>query len=635
MSLRANGRVVRFGAFDLDLDSGELRKHGLRTRLTPQSFQVLLLLLEHRGELVTREALQKKLWPADTFVDFEMGLSSAVKKLREALGDSAESPRFVETLPRRGYRFVATIEAGLPPAPPGPPLPPVAAAPARRVRRWSWRAALMMTAVAAALIALHGAGLWRWALHPMRAAAAPIRSIAVLPLANLSGDPAQDYFADGMTDALITELAQVGSLRVISRTSVTQYKGMARPVGTIARELGVEAVVEGTVARDANRVRVTAQLIDAGSDRHLWAHTYERELRDVLTLQDEIAAAIAQAVEAEIRPGERHARAVDPAAYESYLKGRFFWSPRQTDGLFKAAELFEAAIRQDPTYAPSYSGLSDTYRLFDMHGLMRPGDCMPRAEAAARQALALDDTLAEAHVSLATVLFRYRWDWAGAEREFRRALDLDPSYAEGHRAYAVYLLAVQRPEAALGEARLARQLNPLSPIVRTELAFALLGAGQVDDAIAELEKTRHTDPGFLRVYHSLAIAYLRKGDTPRAAAAVEEGLARSSGEASPWLAYVGAVVGRRRVGVETLAALEKRSRSEYVSPQSFAVVHLGLGDTERALGLLEKASDERAIEWLGFATVVTERLRGQPRFIALERRLGLPAVATAAAGHGR
>ena len=626
-SLPEDRRVIRFGVFELDVRSGELRKQGLKTRLPPQSFQVLLMLLEARGDVVTRDALRRKLWAVDTSVDFDMGLGSAVKKLRDALGDSAENPRFVETLPRRGYRFIAAIDPPVradPEASAAPP-PALPAAPSRR------RRLTLVTAGLLVIVAL-AAGGWRL-FRTTRAAPIPIQSVAVLPLENLSGDRAQDYFADGMTDALITELAQIRGLRVISRTSVMPYRGTDKKVGAIARELGVDALVEGTVMRVGERVRVTAQLIHAPTDRHLWARSYDRELRDVLALQGEIAAAVAQAVELEVRPGERRraGRRVDPDAYEAYLRGRFHWSARETGGLYKAIDYFEEAVRKDPTYAPGYSGLSDTYRLFDMHGLMPPRDSMPRAEAAARKAIALDDGLAEAHASLAIVLFRYDWNWREAEKEFQRALELDPSYAEAHRAYAVYLLAARRPEQAVVEARRARALSPLSPIVNTELGLVLASAGRVDEAIEELKKTAAMDPTFLRVYHSLAIAYERKGDRSGMAEAVASGLSRSSpGPRSSWLGYFCALTGRRRDALGILDELEKSSRREYISPQSFAVVRLGLGDKDRALSLLEKAYDERAIEWLGFATELTERLGDEPRFQALVRRMGLPAV-----GRGR
>jgi len=611
-SLGDGNRLVRFGAFELDLQSGELRKRGLRTRLTPQSFQVLVLLLEHRGEVVTREALRQRLWPADTFVDFDMGLSSAVKKLREALGDSAENPRFVETVPRRGYRFIAAIE----PAP--------APTPDRVTRRsWVWRSPAALAVVVAALVALEAGGGRRWLARSFAspAGSGPIKSIAVLPLENLSGDPAQDYFVDGMTDALITELAQIARLRVISRTSMMQYRATRKPLPEIARELNVEAVVEGTVVRAGARVRVTAQLIHAPTDRHLWARSYDRELRDVLALQEELARAIAQAVQVEVRPEERwrlsQAAAVDPEAYESYLKGRFYWRMRGRENLLKATGFFQQAIAKDPGYAPAYSGLSDAYRQSDQDGVA-PGECMPKAEAAARQALALDDTLAEAHASLAGLLYRYRWDWAGAQREFQRSVDLDPNSAEGRRAYAIYLLTVRRAEEALPQILRAQELSPLSPVISIEVAVALMRLGRCDEAIEQLRKARELEPTSPRVDQTLALVYAQLGDMRKAIAVLEKG-----GTAGPWAGYVYGLAGRRAQAQAVLTALDEGSRRQYVSPQSFATVHLGLGQDKEALTLLEKAYQQRAIEVLGFSGPLFDRLRDHPRYRALLGGMGL------------
>jgi TolB-like protein/DNA-binding winged helix-turn-helix (wHTH) protein len=613
-SLGEGNRVVRFGAFELDVQSGELRKQGLRTRLTPQSFQVLLLLLEHRGEVVTREALQQKLWPADTFVDFDMGLSSAVKKLREALGDSAENPRFVETLPRRGYRFIAGTD------------PPTVRTPDTAGTSWARRALVAMAVLAAALIALEAGGGRKWLSRSFAtpASPAPIRSVAVLPLENLSGDASQDYFVDGMTDALITELAQIARLRVISRTSMMRYRATRKTLPEIARELNVEAVVEGTVVRVGPRVRITAQLIHAPTDRHLWARSYDRELRDVLALQEEVARAIAQAVQVEVRPDERlrlsQAAAVDPEAYELYLRGRFYWSMRGRENLLKAAGYFQQAIAEDPTYAPSYSGLSDAYRQSDQDGLA-PSECMPKAEAAARKALALDDTLAEAHASLAGVLYRYHWDWDGAKREFQRSLDLDPNFAEGHRAYAVYLLTTRRDEEALPQILRAQELSPLSPVISVEVAVVLMRLRRGDEAIEQLRKARELEPTFARVDQTLALVHAQRGDMRKAMAVLEK--TRTAG---PWAGYLYGLAGRRAEAEAALKALDEGSRRRYVSPQSFAIVHLGLHHDQEALALLDRACEQRAIEVLGFSGPLFDRLHEDARYRALVGRMGLAAA---------
>jgi TolB-like protein/DNA-binding winged helix-turn-helix (wHTH) protein/Tfp pilus assembly protein PilF len=627
-SLGPGQRVVRFGAFELDVQSGELRKQGLKTRLPPQSFQVLLLLSQRPGEVVTREELRQELWPADTFVDFDMGLSSAVKKLRDALGDSAENPRFVETLPRRGYRFITPVEKPVAPAR-EEPAAGRAGMPAGRLRlRWAWHGTVAAAALVAAALAV--GATWQW--RQGRAAPAPIRSLAVLPFENLTGNPEQDYFVDGVTEALTTNLAQLRALRVISRTSAMQYRGAKKSLPQIARELGVDGVVEGAVARSGDRLRITAQLIHAASDRHLWARSYDRDLRDAMALQAELARAIAEAVQVEIRPDERRrlsrTTAVQTEAYESYLKGRFYWSMRGRENLAKAAGYFQQAIAEDPTYAPAYSGLSDTHRQFGNEGLAPPRERMAKAEAAARKALALDEELAEAHASLAGVLYRYHWDWGGAEREFQRALDLDPNYAEGHRAYAIYLTTMRRNEEAVSHAQSARELSPLSPIISVELAGVLVRAKRYDEAVAQLQKTRELEPSFGRVDQTLSVMYAQQGDMPKAIAVLEDRHARAGRSAAPgpWLGYLYGVTGRSAEALAALRALEERSREQYVSPQSFAIVHLGLGHKEEAFTLLEKTYEERAFEVLGFSGLLFDRLHDDPRYRDLLGRMGLAAA---------
>jgi TolB-like protein/DNA-binding winged helix-turn-helix (wHTH) protein/Tfp pilus assembly protein PilF len=621
--------LYRFADFEFEPRTGELRKGGEKVRLREQPCQILMLLLARPGDLVTREEARQALWPGDTFVDFDVGLNTAIKRLREALGDSADEPRFVETLPRRGYRFIAPVESpALPPetivapaaAPETPDPPP---APRRNRRR-----PLVLVVVAAAIL-IGGVAAWR------RQAPAPaptrIASIAVLPFENLTGDREQDYFADGMTDALITSLAQIRALRVISRTSVTQYRRTDKLLPRIAADLEVDAIVEGTVMRSGDTVRVTAQLVHAPSDRHLWARTYEREVRNVLTLQRELAEAIAQAIQVQLRPEEERRLArtatVDPEAYDAYLKGRFYWSKGSAGAgnLARAAEYFQQAIAADPSYAPAYSGLSDTWRLSAVQRL-RPQDCMPQAEAAARKALALDDSLAEAHASLAGVLYRYHWDWEGAEKEFQRSLELDPSYAEGHRAYAIYLLTVRRPEDALVASRRARELSPLSPVINAEVAGVLVRLGRHDEAIAQAHKALELDPKFARAHTVLATAYEGQGNRQRAIAALETAASLAGGGGSGWLGYFYGIEGRAGDARAILAALEERSRKQYVSPQHFALVHLGLGHDEEAFRLLEKAYDERAFELVGFSGLLFERLSADARFQDLLRRMRLPSA---------
>jgi TolB-like protein/DNA-binding winged helix-turn-helix (wHTH) protein/Flp pilus assembly protein TadD len=622
--------VVRFGAFELDTRSGELRKGGQKIRLPGQSFQILELLVERGGELVTREELRQRVWRTETFVDFDAGLNNAIKKLRDALGDSADTPRFIETLPRRGYRFLAPLET------PKVPSPDIVTADSvavnrRGVRaRWGWSGAGALAVLLAGLLLLTVSG-WRERLYrSLGLAASPtqIRSLVVLPFENLTGDAGQDYFVDGMTEALTTNLAQIQALRVISRTSAIQYKRTKKPLSEIARELNVDAVVEGAVVRSGDRVRVDATLIDVRTDSHRWAQSYERAVPDVLALQADVAGAIANAVHVEVGPEERRRltqiRSVHPDAYDEYLKGRFYWSNRSPEAMLKAVEHFNRAIERDPTYAPAYSGLSDTYRMFDQQGLAAPRESMPKAEAAARRALALDDGLAEAHASLAGVLYRYHWEWERAGKEFQRSLELDPNSAEAHRAYAMYLVTLRRHEEALVAAQRARELSPLSAVIHAELATTLWRLGRYEDAIEQLHKTLELNPSFSRAYVELGIISTRRGDLPGAIAAFERAVSLSSRRAHlEWLGYGYGVAGRRREARQILAELENVSKTRYVSPHGFAIVHLGLGEKDEALGSLDKARDERAFEVLSLAGPVFDLLHDDPRFQDLLRRIGL------------
>ena len=429
--------ALRFGPFEADLHSGELLKSRAKVKLQEQPFQVLAALLERAGQVVTREEVRQKIWQANTFVDFERGLNKAINRLRESLGDSAEEPKFIETLPRRGYRFIARVERN-------------------------------------------------------------IRSLAVLPLDNLSGDPNLEYWADGITDEMITHVAKIVDLRVISRTSIMRFKHTEKSTLEIARELRVDVLVQGSVVVSDQRVRIRAQLVDPFSEQHLWADTYDRELGDVVTLQAQIAQAIARHIRARLTP-EEHARSeprrpVNPQAYEAYLKGRFFWSNRTTGGLEKAVEYFSRAVSIDADYAPAYSGLADTYIMSSLFGFQSPHELFPTAKKLAEKALALDETLAEAHKSLGAVRDLYEWDWTRAEQAFTRALELDTNCASAHQWYAALLSNVRRYDEAVIQALQARDLDPLSLVINAFVGFMYMRAGQHDRAIQECCKAVELDP---------------------------------------------------------------------------------------------------------------------------------------------
>src|ERR1700747_1738590 len=438
----ASNRTIQFGVFEVDFRAGELRRRGGKVKLQEQPLQILQILLESHGEVVTREELQQRIWPADTFVDFDHGLNNAIRRLREALGDSAETPRYIETLSRRGYRFISNFGAAT-------------------------------------------------------SGACPPRSLAVLPLENLSRDPEQEYFAEGLTEALITTLAKIGELRVASRTSAMQYKGARQPLRQIAQELGVDAIVEGTVLRDGERVRITAQLIAARQEAPLWAKAYNRALRDILTLQAEIAEAIAREVQIKIVPQERTRLAqvhpVDSQAYEAYLKGRYYWNRRSGKGVGKAVQFFQQEIVKDPTYAAAYSGLADCLVLLGSLGAVAPADGCGKAKTLALKALALDSSLAEAHTSLAWATAWYDFDFATAEREFERSLELDPRYATGHEFFGWVLAMTGRFEEGYTEIKRAIRLDPLSSPIRFAMGCAYWSAHRFDEAIAALEKAVELD----------------------------------------------------------------------------------------------------------------------------------------------
>jgi TolB-like protein/DNA-binding winged helix-turn-helix (wHTH) protein/Tfp pilus assembly protein PilF len=634
-----SGRV-RFGIFEADLHTGELRKRGARVRLQQQPFHVLGLLLTRPGELVTRDELQAKLWTADTFVDFDHGLNKAINKIREALGDSAESPRFVETVARRGYRFIADVETveseavspgttasspGGDPRTPDGRVPLVAAEQASAGGR-NWRRTMTITGCGLALASVILVG---WLIQS-RGASPTIRSVAVLPLENLSGDASQEYFADGMTDQLIATLGQISALRVISRTSVMGYKGARKPLPQIARELNVDAVIEGTITRSGGRVRITAQLIEGALDKHVWAQSYDGDLRDTLALQSRVARAIAEEIRVNIQPQEQAAlknvKAVNPEAYEAYLKGRYFWNRRTADGLNKAKAYFDEAVAKAPDYAQAYSGLADTYALLGdwQYGVMAAREALPAAKAAATKALELDSGLGEAHTSLGFALSGFDWDWASAEKEFRRAIDLNPGYATAHHWYAWHLTLMGRHGEAIAEMRKARSLDPLSLIINADLAEILLIAHFYDESLQQSRRTIDIDPAFALAHNQLAEAYLQKHMRDDAIAEFQKAVQLS--EASPIctanLARAYAAAGRKVEAGQLLTALKQRANPAYSNATEIAMVYAALGDKAQAMTWLERGYDERFNPGVllrpGF-----DSLRADPRFRAMVNRVGL------------
>ena len=483
-------RLYRFGDFTLDAHTGELARNGNRTPLREQPLQLLLALLERPGELVSREELIGRLWEPNTFVDFDRGLNKAVNHLREALGDSAEHPQFIETLPRKGYRFVGQLaEESRSPEPVPQPIQPA------RSKHGLWIAVpVILALVVMALVANLGSLRTRIMSH-LHPGPPQISSIAVIPLESLSGDREQEYFADGLTDELITDLAKMGSTRVTSRASIIRYKGTKESIQEIGRELNADAIVEGTVTRSGNRVRITAQLIQVSTDMHLWAEAYEQNLGEALDLQRQVAADITHKVDLMIRPLESSSP-VNPQAYGLYLKGRYFFYQYSSHGWQQAIDHFRQAIAIDPNFAPAYSGLADTYLVAGAYGMFTPQEALVQGKAAAQKALQLDDKLASAHYALATAYTWYDWDWRSAEKEFQRALALNPEDALGRNWYGGYLSLLGRHSEAIDQHERARQIEPFSLIVNANLARALYWGRRYDEAIAQARKTLDLDPKF-------------------------------------------------------------------------------------------------------------------------------------------
>jgi TolB-like protein/DNA-binding winged helix-turn-helix (wHTH) protein len=639
-------QLIRFDNFELDLRAGELRKGGIRIRLQEQPLLILQALLENPGEVVTRDELQKKIWPSDTFVDFDHGLHAAVNRLRTALNDSADRPRYIETVARRGYRFIGRLETSQATVVPrsatqAPPLK-------TRPRFWnSWTAVLVgfgiAVCVAAILVAGNFYGLKTWLLGTA-SVRHPFRSLAVLPLENLSGDPKQDYFADGMTDELITQFSKLGDLKVISRTSVMQYKATKKSLRQIARELQVDAVVEGAVQLSGDRVRITAQLVNGATDEHIWAENYDRELSNVLLLQSEVASDIAKQIDLRLTPQQQQrldaeAHPVNPDAYQAYLFGRYYWNMRTAEGLDKAGKYFADAIQKDPNFALAYSGQADYFAYLTVLGgpeVLPPSVAMKQAKAAASRALQLDDSLAEAHASMGDILHNYDWDWAAAEHEFKRAIELNPNYAMAHHWYAHLLIETGRTQESLAEASRALELDPYSPFVNNGLARQYYLSRQYDKAITQCQIGLQISPAYLPARIQLALAYEQAGKMTEAVSQLEQASGMISSNATAQahpidlpvlhalLGHAYAITGRRSQAMNELTKLQAAGTGRYIPGSYFAILWMGLGDKNQAFTWLNRAYQERSehVLYLGIEPLV-DPLRGDPRFATLLKKVGL------------
>jgi len=565
--------ILRFGMFEVDARAGELRKQGVRVKLQDQPFRVLTLLLRRPGEVVSREELRSQIWGSDMFIDFDNGLNTSINKLRETLGDSADNPHFIETLPRRGYKFIAPVEK-------------------------------------------------------LQSQYVPrIDSLAVLPLDNLSGDPAQEYFSDGLTEELICALATIPSLRVISRTSVMLYKGSRKSLPAIAKELNVDAVVEGSVSRSDQKVRITVQLVLAHEDRHLWSGRYERDLGEILQLQAEVGKSIANHIHKLV--DSKHARServrqVHPQAYEACLKGNFFRDKMTPADLEKSIGFFTRAIELDPAYAKAFGDLSRSYFYLGLFGMGSPKEMFPKARANAAKALELDETVASAHNAMAAVHVFYDWDWAAAEAESKRAVELSPGESVTHAHFADYLSIRGRHSEAVQAYNRVLELDPISRVHLGHLGLILYRARRYDDSMAQCRRALEIDPNYANALWFLALALEQKGELSEAIIYLEKAVTLSQG--SYYQAQLGrayALAGERTKALDILDELKVASQRGYISPFDIAVVHVGLGELTAAFQCFEEAYQQRVFRIIELTMPMFDNLRSDPRWQNLVRRIGL------------
>ena len=632
MSTLATSPEVCFGEFALDLRTGELRRNGAILRLQPQPAKVLTILVSRAGQVVTRQELTEQVWGSDTYVDFEHGLNYAIQQIRSVLEDDPKGPRFLETVPKRGYRFIAQLIR--PAQPREAPVSESSESLNQRQREPRTRFIYLATL---ALLAIIGALSWAY-LHsgwPANARASRVRSLAVLPLRNLSNDPGQEYFSDGMTDELITDLAKSEGLRVISHTSVERYKGTKLSLPEIARQLGgVYAVVEGTVLRSGDRVRIAAQLIDGHTDQHLWADSYERDVRDILALQDDVARDIASKVAIKLKPSQQErlwtARGVVPQAHDAYLKALFDASKLTPEGLRSGISRFEEAIQLDAKYAPAYAGKAEAYGWAAALSILPPADVLPKARLAANEALELDDTLSQAHHSLAWVNYALDWDFTSAEAQFKRAVDLNANDVTAHLWYGMFLAQRGRIDESMREMKRARQLDPLSLMVNALAATPLLEARQYDAAIAQANKVLVMDPANGVGHWFLLTAYERKGDFAKAIDEREEQAilwGQSPENAARQIAPLRkayATYGAKGYWQSRLDSFGPESEQRKADPYQLAVVLARVGNKDRALSYLERSYGARSTEllyWLQ-GEPAFESMRTDPRFQDILRHVG-------------
>jgi TolB-like protein/DNA-binding winged helix-turn-helix (wHTH) protein/Tfp pilus assembly protein PilF len=620
-----------FGPFRLDPGERLLLRDGKAVSLTPKAFDLLQLLLENSGHLLRKDELMQRVWP-DAFVE-EVNLAQNISAIRRALDAQNDADQYIETVPKGGYRFIApTRRIVVEPTKTIPPNPVGGASPVQNPPHGRWRFLRFAAAGAAVVLVSFGVVFVipritnRAKGHTTAPSLNGIHSIAVLPLVNLSSDPSQEYFSDGLTDELITRLAQIGSLQVISRTSIIGYKHSVKKAPEIGDELHVDSIIEGTVERVNDRVRIRVQLIRASTDQHIWAESYDREIKDVLQLESDLAREIAQQIGHRAFEQRASERLVSPDAYENYLKGRYCWNQRTEQGFRNAISYFEQAIAKDPTYAQAYAGIADSYVLLGYYSSLPPQDAYPHAKAAARKALELDPMLGDAHTSLAGALQDFDWTWKEVEQEHKRAVELSPGYATAHQWYGNYLNMMGRFEEAQDQIRQARDLDPLSLIINCNVAWAYHLARNDERALEEFQKTKDMDPNFYWPHLGLGRVYVAKKMYTDAISAFERAteLSGSNSMVLSELGHAYAVGGRKRDAYRILAKLEESSRQRYISAYDIGLVYVGLGQQEEAMDWFERAYREHCRS-LQFSRVEPrlDPLRSHARFQELLKRLNL------------
>jgi TolB-like protein/DNA-binding winged helix-turn-helix (wHTH) protein/Flp pilus assembly protein TadD len=612
-------RRYRFGPFEIDLSEGVLRRQGLKIKLNDKPFQVLALLLERAGHLVTREDVRQRLWPADTYVDFDTNVNRALSTLRHTLDDSYDNPVFIETVPRQGYRFIA---------------------PVKTIEENSRRRFVNPFLIAVSAIVLISVLVWTAQIHRTHKAKASgiVRdkvTILVIPFENLSGDPEQEYLSDGLTDEMITRLGQISPahVNVTARSTAMRYKHTQKTVEQIAEERNLDYILEGSLRRQSDRIHITAQLFKAGEQGSLWTEAYDRDANDLLVIQREVADRIAHSLSLEVLPAARtDGIPPNPDAYDDYLKGLFELNKRTRGDLRRSIASFRQAVAKDPKFAPALTALASSYNVAGGWAFLSPAEAYPNAKQAVQRALVLDDSLADAHAVYGEVLHEYEWDWVGAEREYQRALELNPSSADAHKLYGEYLTHAGRYTEALLEIRKAQQLDPASLVMNAFVCFVYYHVREYDKAIRECDKVVELDSGFMP-------AHYWRGASEVFAGRYEDAIAdfRRASELSEngtyfltWAAFAFALEGRKQKAQEILEKLKHNARQVYVSPYGVASVYIALGDRGQAIAMLEKAYQERSADLVFLATAPEfDVLRSDPQFQRMIARIDFPNSALA------